>query len=230
MNLNEYVTGAMRTDLSPEQYDEALRRISNNREVIQLLHAAIGLTTEVGEFMDILKKHIFYGKAIDFNHVREELGDVSWYFARGAKSVQNELTSEPEEILVINLSKLRQRYPEAFNEENALFRDLQAEHKILEGNDKPKPQLGLSPVECRNCFSTTLSFTNNNTWGFCNACNLSWQLNESELQKLVPDTKVEFIWWVCECGQRFHYPNVKEFICAVCGKKMTREEKSDEKF
>lgn len=180
MNLSDYVTGAMRTDLSPEQYAIAAKRISENPGVLQLLHAGIGLTTEVGEFMDILKAHIFYGKEIDFNHIREELGDVEWYFARGAKTVSSVLGSEPEEILVINLTKLRKRYPDAFNEENALFRDLTAEHKILEGVDKTKAQKGLSPVECRNCFSTTISFTNNNTWGFCNACNTSWELNEKE--------------------------------------------------
>lgn len=31
-------------------------------ETIRLLHAAMGLETEVGEFMDPLKKYLFYGK------------------------------------------------------------------------------------------------------------------------------------------------------------------------
>lgn len=58
-----YVQLCMRTDtpITPE----LLARFQNP-QTIRLIHAAMGMMTETGEFMDILKRHLFYGKPIDF--------------------------------------------------------------------------------------------------------------------------------------------------------------------
>jgi NTP pyrophosphatase (non-canonical NTP hydrolase) len=47
-------------------------------------HAIMGIITELGELMDIYKKHLFYGKPIDQEHLVEELGDLFWYIGLGA--------------------------------------------------------------------------------------------------------------------------------------------------
>lgn len=44
-------------------------------------HAHTGFLTELGEILDIEKKHQFYGKPHDINHITEEIGDLLWYAA-----------------------------------------------------------------------------------------------------------------------------------------------------
>jgi len=52
-----------------------------NAERIQ--HSLMGIVTELGELTDIFKRHIYYGKDIDKEHLVEELGDLFWYLALG---------------------------------------------------------------------------------------------------------------------------------------------------
>ena len=93
-----------------------------------LLHAAMGLTTESGEFMDAIKKHLFYGKPLDKVNLKEEIGDVLWYCALALHS----LDSSFEEVMATNIAKLKARYPDKFEESQALNRDLDKERSILE--------------------------------------------------------------------------------------------------
>lgn len=104
--------------------------------VIRLLHAAMGMCTETGEFMDALKKHLMYGKPLDGVNMLEELGDQMWYIALA----MDELSSGHgpnifNEVLERNIRKLAARYPEKFAEHAALVRNLEAERVILEGRD-----------------------------------------------------------------------------------------------
>jgi NTP pyrophosphatase (non-canonical NTP hydrolase) len=86
------------------------------------------MLTEVGEFADAIKKHVYYGKALDVVNAGEELGDVMWYWALACRS----LGLDPEKILDANIAKLHARYPEKFTDELADKRDLQAERDILD--------------------------------------------------------------------------------------------------
>jgi len=54
---------------------------------LNLLHAAMGICTESGEFFDPIKKHLMYGKPLDEENMREELGDLLWYIAVGAENL-----------------------------------------------------------------------------------------------------------------------------------------------
>lgn len=45
------------------------------------LHGTTGGVTEVGEFMDALKAHLFYGKDLDYVNLAEEVGDMWWFAA-----------------------------------------------------------------------------------------------------------------------------------------------------
>jgi NTP pyrophosphatase (non-canonical NTP hydrolase) len=94
----------------------------------RLLHAGIGLTTEAGEFIDALKKHIFYGKELDRVNLSEEIGDIFWYLAIAA----DELGINFESVMNRNIEKLKARYGEKFTEESAEDRDLDQERDILE--------------------------------------------------------------------------------------------------
>lgn len=46
----------------------------------QLIHAQIGMVTELGELGDLLKRELAYGKEFDRVNLMEECGDFLWYF------------------------------------------------------------------------------------------------------------------------------------------------------
>lgn len=96
--------------------------------IIQLLHAGIGMATETGEFLDALKKFIFYGKPLDKTNLSEEIGDASWYHRIAADALDETYL----EIMLRNVRKLKARFPEKFTEALARERDLTTERKILE--------------------------------------------------------------------------------------------------
>jgi len=107
---------------------EAIRERLQDPRVLDLLHASIGMGTEAGEMLDVLKKHIWYGKPIDWANVVEELGDISWYVELGCHTAQTPL----QDALEKNVRKLDLRYKEGFSETRARDRDLEAERAIFE--------------------------------------------------------------------------------------------------
>ena len=80
----------------------------------RLLTGAIGICSEGGELLDIVKKIIFQGKEPSEelrNKVKNELGDVMWYVQQVLLSMNWEL----HEVLAENTKKLSGRYPEGFD-------------------------------------------------------------------------------------------------------------------
>ena len=76
--------------------------------------ASVGLSGEVGEFNDIVKKIVFQGKEIDDDtkkHLKSELGDICWYMAQALIALE----SSWEEVFDINVGKLSDRYPGGFD-------------------------------------------------------------------------------------------------------------------
>lgn len=136
MNSNNYVENVLRTDTPLTM--ELQHRLSDP-ETIRLLHAAMGLATESGEFMDMLKKHIFYGRPLDLVNAREELGDTMWYVGLAVDVIRTTLN----EVMTTNIKKLQLRYPEKFTEERALERNLEAERELLERLKQPADIEGL---------------------------------------------------------------------------------------
>ncbi len=125
MNPTEYVKNAIKTESTDF---EAMNERLNDDGLKRLLHAGIGLSTESGEFLDALKKHIFYGKELDRVNLAEEVGDLFWYIA----IVADELGFKIEDVMERNITKLKARYGEKFSEERAENRDLNTERKILD--------------------------------------------------------------------------------------------------
>jgi NTP pyrophosphatase (non-canonical NTP hydrolase) len=133
MTPDEYIADVLRTEsggkYTPKHMtDVMLRRVQFGPEVFRLLHAGMGMTTESGEFVDALKKHIYYGKPIDRTNLIEELGDQLWYVAVAIDA----LGTSFEDVMRINIEKLRERYGDKFTDEAAVNRDLEAERKVLE--------------------------------------------------------------------------------------------------
>jgi NTP pyrophosphatase (non-canonical NTP hydrolase) len=127
MKTQDYINNAIKTESKDfKAIGERLQSIENQR----LLHAGIGLATESGEFLDALKKHIFYGKELDRVNLREELGDIFWYCA----IIADQFEVDFSEIMERNITKLKARYGEKFSESKAINRDLQTERQILEKN------------------------------------------------------------------------------------------------
>lgn len=129
MNLNEYQKLAEVTE--SKDFEKILGRITI--ENIRLLHATLGLASEVGEFADQLKKHIFYGKSLDKINLSEESGDLLWYLAL-ASNVPGMISLD--ENTNRNISKLKARYGDKFSEFAAANRNLETERKILENGDE----------------------------------------------------------------------------------------------
>lgn len=125
LNSKDYIQNAIRTESTDfKAMDERLGEDGTKR----LLHAGIGMATEAGEFLDALKKHIFYGKELDRVNLKEEMGDLFWYLAIAC----DELEVEFEPLMETNIAKLKARYGEKFSEVKAEKRDLSTEREILE--------------------------------------------------------------------------------------------------
>jgi NTP pyrophosphatase (non-canonical NTP hydrolase) len=71
---------------------------------------ALGLCGEAGEVADLIKKHMWHGKAYPQAELIEELGDALWYIADIATSIGVTL----DEIAAGNIEKIRRRYPDGF--------------------------------------------------------------------------------------------------------------------
>jgi NTP pyrophosphatase (non-canonical NTP hydrolase) len=109
--------------LELEALKNSLDDIDNNSsvEVPRLLTAALGLGSETGEFVEIVKKMVLQGKpASDDNifHMKRELGDIMWYWTTACAS----LGLDPFEVINENQKKLEARYGERFEVERSEVR------------------------------------------------------------------------------------------------------------
>lgn len=50
-----------------------------------LLHMNLGIDTEIGEFLDAIKRELAYGKLVDVVNLGEEIADICWYVANKAR-------------------------------------------------------------------------------------------------------------------------------------------------
>lgn len=126
--MQDFSEACMRTEQS--KFHAIRDSEDKSYSVNRLLHAALGLTTEVGEAVDPIKKSLFYGKPFDRTNVLEEVGDAMWYMA----VLLDELGSSFEEAGSAVINKLRARYPDKYTNEDAINRDTASEREILEEN------------------------------------------------------------------------------------------------
>ena len=82
----------------------------SNVNLALLMTGAIGLSSEGGEFAEIVKKCIFQGKPLDDDtkfHIKRELGDIMWYWISSCRA----MGLDPNEVIEENVNKLKARYP-----------------------------------------------------------------------------------------------------------------------
>ncbi len=82
-------------------------------ESARLLTAALGLGSETGEFVEIVKKMFLQGKPPSEDnifHMKRELGDIMWYWVTACAA----LKLDPYEVISENQKKLEARYGEQF--------------------------------------------------------------------------------------------------------------------
>ena len=82
----------------------------NGANIERLLTGAVGINSEGGEIIDIVKKLIFQHKPWSeetIYHLKRELGDVMWYVVQCLIA----LDCSMEEIVGMNVDKLKARYP-----------------------------------------------------------------------------------------------------------------------
>ncbi len=103
MTINEYQRLAMRTA---------------NPECKNLSNVGLGLAGEAGECADEIKKHLHHKHPLNREKLIKELGDVAWYLALGCDVLEVTL----EEVLQLNVDKLRARYPQGFDADKSLHR------------------------------------------------------------------------------------------------------------
>lgn len=126
MTGSEYVKAAMRTNdgKNTERMIQAVTQSlinscqivcagnsENKKDLGGIVNACLGLSGEVGEFNDMVKKWIFHEKPLDEEHAKKEMGDVLWYVAMMCESFGWDM----DEIMQMNVDKLKARYPEGFD-------------------------------------------------------------------------------------------------------------------
>ena len=108
MTINEYQELAMTT----------LNKELGKKDI--LINGVMGLCGESGEAIDIVKKYLAQGHELDKEHLIDELGDIAWYIAETATVLGVDL----EEVLTRNINKLKKRYPDGFDSEKSVNRDI----------------------------------------------------------------------------------------------------------
>tara|TARA_B100000902_G_scaffold370414_1_gene395513 strand:+ start:1921 stop:2325 length:405 start_codon:yes stop_codon:yes gene_type:complete len=109
----EQFVDAVTSDSSKDFVSLADRLVELDREganIERLTTAAVGMSAESGEFLEIVKKMVFQGKPwSDANreHLLIELGDILWYVAQATQA----LGVDFDTVIEMNIEKLEKRYP-----------------------------------------------------------------------------------------------------------------------
>jgi NTP pyrophosphatase (non-canonical NTP hydrolase) len=101
-----------------EYQENALKTAKAGDFKFNLVHAAMGLAGEAGEFTDCIKKYVIYGQSLDKSNALEELGDALWFVALACDT----LGVSMQQIAAQNIAKLQKRYPEKYSDERAAER------------------------------------------------------------------------------------------------------------
>lgn len=133
MDLKNYQNFVQKvTSKESNNFSDFLQRIKSlddqkQAQIPLLMTSAIGLSSETGEFNEIVKKIIFQGKPLtndNIFHMKRELGDILWYWINACRA----LDLDPNDVLKENIDKLSARYPNlefnVFKSENRKSNDL----------------------------------------------------------------------------------------------------------
>ena len=108
MKASDYEVGVQRTAKSCETQEV-------DGQTLNVLHWSLGLSGEVGELVDTVKKHVFYNQPFDMVNAKEELGDILFYVT----AMAGELGLSLEGVMEANKAKLDLRYQDGYSDEAA---------------------------------------------------------------------------------------------------------------
>lgn len=83
----------------------------------QSSHALHGMVGEIGELHSLYQKK-YQGHEFDVVHAKKELGDLLWFIAEYCTAHGWNL----EDVMQMNIDKLKARFPEGFDSEKSLHR------------------------------------------------------------------------------------------------------------
>lgn len=86
----------------------------------QLLQGLVGATTEAAEALDIHKKTMWQNHPHERDRLLSELGDALFYISIATDA----LDSSIEEIMQMNVEKRKRRYPNGWDPNRSLNRDV----------------------------------------------------------------------------------------------------------
>ena len=90
MNLTEYQAAARRTINQALTHDE------------QLMAGILGMAGEVGELIDMVKKHLYQGHELHDDKIVKEVGDCCWYLANLLTELDIDMATVPFAMLPPN--------------------------------------------------------------------------------------------------------------------------------
>lgn len=97
-------------------------------------HSVVGIATEAVELLQALD----INKAdLDKVNLLEEFGDIGWYLAIGIDEAEGNFDAVLDKVI----AKLRARFPDKFNSDQAINRDLVKERAVLEGNTESPEEI-----------------------------------------------------------------------------------------
>ena len=83
----------------------------------QIQHALHGMVGEIGEVHSLYQKN-YQGHAFDAIHAKKEIGDLLWFISEYCTANGWWL----EDVMKMNIDKLKARFPEGFSEDKSLNR------------------------------------------------------------------------------------------------------------
>lgn len=96
-------------DSLTEYQQRAIRTANPDADL--LVMSSLGLSGEVGEYNEIVKKYLFHHRQMKEVDVCLELGDILWYLAIAAHAQGLTL----ERVAEANIMKLSERHPERWS-------------------------------------------------------------------------------------------------------------------
>ena len=113
-----------------DDYSKFVNQVASEKELMgRITQGIIGVTTEAGELLDMLKKHMFQSRSIDETNIKEECGDIYFYMTELMDAIGTDIW----EVIDLNTKNLKTRYPGGhFKKSKSINRDTANERKVLE--------------------------------------------------------------------------------------------------
>lgn len=111
------------SDLDKYQDNASRTADTSQHRDVRLAISALGIAGEAGEVADLVKKWVGHGHERKLDLLKKELGDVLWYVADIASIHGMKLS----DIALLNIEKLRERYPDGFSHDRSRNRSLEEE-------------------------------------------------------------------------------------------------------